>query len=240
MKYSIVIPARNEEQRLRDTVLSYATCLEARGLADDAEIWLVVNGSDDGTDAVAARLATELGLVRHVVTAERLGKGGAVRRGFALASGDVLAFVDADNSTPPDQLHELFAAIDDGADAAIGSRWLRASRQVVAQPLPRRAAGRLFNRLVRLAFGLDYADTQCGAKAFRSAAYRAIEPWLALDGWAFDVEILIRLEQHGFRVEEVPIAWSDASGSRLRFHRDGPAVLLDLVRLRRALAKRVP
>lgn len=235
MKYAIVIPARNEQARLRSTVEEYVAYGERNLGVEGWEIVLVVNGSVDGTGSIARALEGSFGPVRMVETPRRLGKGGAVLLGFDLSEAAIVSFVDADNSTRPGELHKLLQAVDRGAAAAIGSRWLPASRQVVAQPWPRRLASRIFNRLVRRLFELPFSDTQCGAKAFDGAAFQHVRPSLEAFGWAFDVEILVRLRREGYRIEEVPIEWRDSSGSRLRMHRDGPSVLWELTRLRRRL-----
>lgn len=233
MKYAIVIPARNEEARIRGTVEDYVSFARSALAAEGAEIIIVVNGSRDATGSVARRLADEHPAVRAVETPERLGKGGAVYRGFDHSHAEILSFVDADNSTPPVELNKLLQTVAGGASAAIGSRWLAGSRQEIPQPLPRRVAGRAFNQLVRRLFGLPFRDTQCGAKAFARKAYTDVRASLELSGWAFDVEMLVRLRDAGHRVEEVPIVWRDISDSRLRIHRDGPAMLWELAQLLR-------
>jgi glycosyltransferase involved in cell wall biosynthesis len=238
MRYSIVIPACNEQARLRETVADHAAFADRVLGADGAEIIVVVNGSRDHTGAIARELAQGLPLLRVEETTRRLGKGGAVLRGFALSRAAIVSFVDADNSTTPEQLHKLHQAVDQGAVVAIGSRWLPQSRREIPQPWSRQLAGRMFNRLVRQLFDLPFADTQCGAKAFQREAFETIRPSLELTGWAFDVEILVRMRQAGFSIEEVPIRWRDSSRSRLRMHRDAPAVLWELARLRKLVAKR--
>lgn len=95
----------------------------------------------------------------------------------------------------------------------------------------------MLNRLVRRLFDLPFADTQCGAKAFARRAFEQVRPSLEMTGWAFDVEILASLRSAGHRIEEVPIRWQDSSGSRLRMHRDGPAILWELARLRRRIPR---
>jgi len=233
VKYAIVIPACNEEKRLRRTVEDHAAFAEHALGADEVEVVVVVNGCVDRTGAIAHELAQAHASVRVVDTPRRLGKGGAVLLGFDLSEASILAFVDADNSTTPPELLKLLRAVERGAAAAIGSRWLPTSRQLLRQPLTRRVAGRVFNRLVRQLFDLPFADTQCGAKAFERTAFERIRPSLEMTGWAFDVEILVRLRSAGCHIEEVPIAWRDSSGSRLRMHRDAPAVLWELARLLR-------
>lgn len=241
---TVIVPAYNEEERLEGTVRSHHAYLLAQqapageGVENPqspwgkAELLVVVNGSTDATGEIAKRLEEELPLLRVWETPEALGKGGAVYQGFRLARGEIVAFCDADNSTTPEELRIVIDAVLGGRDAAIGSRWCAGSRQVIRQPLGRRIASRIFNLIVRLMFGLPFADTQCGAKAFRR---KILEPLLELpmtSGWAFDVELLWRLRNAGADILEVPIAWIDGSGSRLRMHTDGPQMLAELLKVR--------
>lgn len=235
MKYSIIIPAYNEESRIGDTVRDYAAYIEQHFAPGEAELWIIVNGSRDRTEEIARELARNLPNVHSWETPERQGKGGAVLKGFELASGGIMAFADADNATVASELHKLLNAVENGADAAIGSRWLPGSFQAVPQPLARRIASRVFNGIVRLLFQLPYRDTQCGAKAFRRQAIEAVRNEIHTTGWAFDVALIWRLRCHQFRVEEIPILWSDNSKSRLRMHRDAPSMLWELIKLRLGL-----
>lgn len=232
MNHSIVIPAYNEESRIEATARDYASYVEGHYPAGDAEVLIVVNGSRDRTGEIARELESEIPCVRAWETEERLGKGGAVIRGFELAEGAVVAFTDADNATVPAELRKLLDAVDGGADAAIGSRWLPESVQAIPQPFGRRVASRVFNLITRILFLMPFKDTQCGAKAFKREAIMAVRGRLQSTGWAFDVELLWRLTQDRYTIEEIPIVWRDNSHSRIRMHKDAPSMLLDLVKLR--------
>ncbi len=232
MKYSIVIPAYNEEARIADTVNEYSAYIRDRMPVEETELIIIVNGSFDRTGEIARELEKNYPWVTAWETPERQGKGGAVIQGFRMAKGDILAFADADNATTAAELKKLFDRVEQGSDAAIGSRWLAESDQAVPQPFTRRIASRVFNLLVRVLFQLPFRDTQCGAKAFRKEAFNAIQDDITLTGWSFDVALIWRLCRKGFRVDEVPITWSDNSKSRLRIHKDGPAMLWELIKLR--------
>ena len=90
-----------------------------------------------------------------------------MRNGLLQAAGDIVMFTDADLSAPMEEAERLIAAINDGADVAIGSRWLDRARQTIHQPLYRQFFGRCFNWITRTVMGLPFNDTQCGFKAFR-------------------------------------------------------------------------
>ncbi len=228
MDLTVIVPAYNESARLSDTVREYSSYY----LGSSAEILIIVNGSTDNTPEIASQLQSHLPNVRVWVTPQKLGKGGAIYRGFRLALGDIVAFTDADNSTVPAQLDRVVEAVRSGADVALGSRWLPESVQEIRQPLGRRIASRVFNLIVRLLFGMPYKDTQCGAKAFRVSVLKPLLNHPMSTGWAFDVELIWTLRRKGARIVEVPIVWRDNSGSRLRMHKDAPAMLLELLRIR--------
>src|SRR5438445_10617606 len=123
------------------------------------------------------------------------------------ARGRIVLFSDADLSSPIEEAPKLLKALEEGADVAIGSRWLRTETQIQRQPLHRQIFGRIFNLLMRLILGLQYKDTQCGFKAFNRAAAQAIFPLQRIERWGFDPEILFLARKLGFKVKEVPVLW---------------------------------
>jgi dolichyl-phosphate beta-glucosyltransferase len=139
---------------------------------------------------------------------------------------------DADLSTPIEEERRLRAALDAGADLAIGTRAHPEARVVVRQATGREGAGRLLNRLLR-ALGLtDLRDTQCGFKLFRRDAARALFERARIDGFLFDVEILRLARRSGLSLAEVPVEWRNDPDSRVRPLQHWPQVLRDVVRIR--------
>jgi len=138
--------------------------------------------------------------------------------------------MDADGSTSLSEMERLFDRLAT-VDGAIGSRWVPGSVLTVRQGLRRRVESRLFNLLVRMLFGLDYRDTQCGAKVFRKEALDAVLPFIRSTGFEFDVELLWRLRQNGYRVEEVPTTWENRDESKVTTS-DAKEMLLGMLRLR--------
>lgn len=232
MKYSIIIPAYNEEGRIGHTIDEYASYIQHNLPNDETELIVIVNGSHDRTGEITREKEKLYPFMRMWETPERQGKGGAVLKGFDMAKGEIVSFTDADNSTVPEELIKLIRHVEAGSDAAIGSRWLPTSVQSIPQPFSRRLASRVFNMLVRILFQFPYKDTQCGAKAFRKQAIQTVWNEIKTKGWAFDVELIWTLRRHGFKVDEVPIIWRDNSKSRLRMHRDAPAMLYELLKIR--------
>lgn len=228
--YSIVIPAYNEAGRIPATLRSVVDCVRKQGW--DAEVIVVDDGSTDSTAQVVRDFATEAPEVRLLQNPGNRGKGYSVRSGLLQALGDVVMFTDADLSAPMEEAERLFAAIAGGADIAIGSRWLESGRQTHRQPFYRQFFGRCFNAVTRLVMGLDFADTQCGFKAFTRAAAQTVFQLQTIERWGFDPEILFIALKRGFRIEEVPVSWAHDERSRMSYLRDGMKMLEEIAIVR--------
>jgi len=227
---TIVIPAYNESARLGatlDRVLSFAD-----QFTSDVELIVVNDGSIDDTAEIVRRYASKRENVRLLENPGNRGKGYSVRHGILEARGTVVLFTDADLSAPIEEAPKLLAALGDGADIAIGSRWIRADLQTQRQSLARQVLGRAFNLFLRALLRLDFKDTQCGFKAFRRNAARAIFPLQKIEGWGFDAEILFLARQLGFKVTEVPVLWGHDERTRINPVADGARMLVEMMRIR--------
>ena len=220
---TIVVPAYNEAERI-DRLL--------KDLGDfEGYLVFVCDGNDATAEKIRRFADRHPGLsLLCIEFGHRLGKGGGVLEGMKAADTPFVGFMDADGSTPLQEMMKLFARLD-GADGAIGSRWLEGSEIVIAQGWWRRLQSRMFNTLVRVLFGLRFRDTQCGAKAFRKGALDEVLPSMVSRGFEFDVELLWRLQNAGCRIEEVPIRWINRGESRVG-GADGLGMFIALVRLR--------
>lgn len=229
-RYSIVIPAYNETARIERALSSVSMCIRTRGW--DAEVLVVDDGSTDDTAALVEAWARRHPEVRLIRNERNRGKGYSVRNGMLRAAGQIVMFTDADLSSPIEEAERLFAAIGEGADVAIGSRWLIGRRIVHKQPLYRRVFGRCFNALTRSIMRLPFADTQCGFKAFRREAAHLVFGLQRIERWGFDPEILFIGIKRGLRIAEVPVTWGHDERSRISYLRDGMQMLLELVFVR--------
>jgi len=228
--YSIVIPAFNERARITATLEKVLSFIHAQGW--NAEIIVVNDGSGDNTAEVVQSFAAKDPVLRLIENPGNRGKGYSVRNGMLHARGRIVLFSDADLSSPIEESVKLVAALEAGADIAIGSRWLRAELQTQRQPLHRQLFGRIFNLLLRITLGLQFADTQCGFKAFKRAAAQAIFPCQKIERWGFDPEILFLARKFGFKVEEVPVAWGHSGGARINPFIDGARMFQEMLRIR--------
>jgi len=232
-RWSVVIPAFNEADRLPaylDEVVGY---LEGRGAP--WEVIVVDDGSTDGTADVALAAGRAHRHVRLLALGGNQGKGAAVRAGMLAATGESRLFADADGATPIGELKRLEAALAAGADIAIGSRALADPAVSVCARAHRVVAGRLFNWLVARSGLAGIADSQCGFKAFTAAAATDLFGRLATSGFGFDVELLLLAQASGYRLVEVAVNWADRPGSKVGVLRHGPGMLWEIWRARRRL-----
>jgi glycosyltransferase involved in cell wall biosynthesis len=229
-QYSIVIPAFNEGARLPATLEAVVSCIRGQGWA--AEVIVVNDGSRDRTAEVVREFARNAPEVRLIENPGNRGKGYSVRNGLLQALGEVVMFTDADMSAPIEEAEGLFAAIREGADIAIGSRWLEKGRQTHRQPLYRQVFGRCFNAVTRAVMGLRFADTQCGFKAFTRAAAQTVFQLQTIEGWGFDPEILFIALKRGYRIVEVPVSWAHDERTRMSYLKDGLKMLEEIAIIR--------
>jgi glycosyltransferase involved in cell wall biosynthesis len=225
---SVVIPAHNEADGIGELLEAFTTFT---GL----ELIIAEDASTDGTVAIVQEFASRLDNVLLTSSSTVTGKGAAVKRGLALASGDVLGFVDADGSIHPRDFMRIAEAIDRGGDLAVGSRDLPASVIIRAQPLSRRIFGSVYSFLARVLFDVNIRDFQCGCKAFRREVWDAVD--IACEGFAFDAELIAKAHHQGFTVVELPITWSDKSSSKVNVARDAFPMLKCLLKTRAAIRR---
>ncbi|MBZ5685356.1 MAG: glycosyltransferase family 2 protein [Acidobacteriia bacterium] len=228
--YSIVIPAYNESARLGASLEKVLAYVHAQGW--DAEVIVVNDGSRDNTAEIVLNSMAKDPMVKLLENPGNRGKGYSVRNGMLHAQGRIILFSDADLSSPIEEAPKLLHALDAGADIAIGSRWLRAETQTQRQPLHRQLFGRIFNLMLRVSLGLQFADTQCGFKAFKRAAAQAIFPLQKIERWGFDPEILFLARKLGFTVQEIPVLWGHSGGARINPVIDGARMFQEMLRVR--------
>ena len=226
VRYSIVVPAFNEERRIATTL----DCLlhNYGDRASKVEILVVDDGSTDRTAEVVLWYRRKTYRVK-LLKVPHGGKGAAVRHGVARAHGEFVFLCDSDLKQGVSQLEKLETALMSGADVAIGSRWVESNGGADTQPLYRRVSSRIFNFCAHGLLGLHFKDTQCGLKAFTREAAQALFEHQSIDGWGFDPELLLIARRLGYRVAEVPIELDhDYQTSRFRPFRDGITTFTEL------------
>ena len=236
---SIVIPAYNEVHRLEASIRALREYLGS--VRWTHEVILVVERCADGTLELARQLTEGDAGFELIGNKAHRGKGCAVRTGILRARGEIAFFMDADLSTPLPEMDRFLARFEEPrwVDVLVGNRQHAHSAILKRQSFARRKMGQGFNALLRLLVGIELADTQCGFKAFRRQAREAIFSRQKLDGFAFDVEVLLLAARLGFKVEDMPVHWIDSRGSKVRIVRDSLRMLFDAMRVRRIVAAAV-
>jgi dolichyl-phosphate beta-glucosyltransferase len=223
---TIVIPARDEAARLAPTLEAMRAYVDTARLS--VEILVVDDGSRDSTAAVARRHGGAS--TRVIRLPHNRGKGAAVRAGVSAAVAPRILTCDADLATPIEELPRFQAALDAGADVAIGSRHMAGARIERAQPWSRRVFGGIFRLVARISLHLSVRDAMCGFKLFRADAARSLFARSVIDDYAFDLEVLY-LARDCYRVVELPVRWRHVDGSRIHVRTAAWRAARDIVRI---------
>lgn len=224
---SVVIPAYNEEAGLAAIVRRvWATeaALTAAGLAE-LEVLVVDDGSADDTPHIAAQLVHEYPRTRCLRHPRNRGYGAALKTGFAQARGDLIAFLDADGTYPPEHLPALCQQALNGSDLVIGSRLAGA---VSHMPLTRRAGNLFFARLLSLLGRQHVSDSASGMRVFKREVLARIYP--LPNGLNLTPVMSTRAIHEGLVITEVPIPYRERIGrSKLSLMRDGSLFLRSMI-----------
>ena len=220
---SVVIPAHNEAGEIDKLLQEFNSF-------DGLELIVAEDASTDGTPGIVQEFASRNRNVMLTRSITLTGKGGAIKRGLAAASGDVLGFIDADRSIHPDDFMRVVDAIHCGADLAVGSRRLPASVILQPQPILRRILSSAYTVLARALLHTTERDLQWGCKAFRRSLWDALS--VNCDGFAFDTELVAKAHKKGFAIAEVPITWRNKADSKVKVRRDVLSMLRCLLSVR--------
>jgi dolichol-phosphate mannosyltransferase len=207
----LVLPTYNEAENVRQ-IVSAAGAVLSQAAPEGFRVLIVDDGSPDGTGEIADELAAEHGWVSVLHRSEKGGIGPAYLAGFAHALAHGAGYVmemDSDFSHDPADLARLLEAVRDGADLALGSRYVRGGG-VRNWGLLRRFVSEGGSTYARIVLGLQVKDLTGGFKCFRREVLERIHfDSVRSRGYAFQVELTYRAVQAGFRVVEVPIVFRD-------------------------------
>jgi glycosyltransferase involved in cell wall biosynthesis len=224
------MPAYNEEKRIMPVLKNYYSHFKKK-FEDNFEIIVVPNNCTDNTAYVVNLFSKNNPEVKVFDIPYYVGKGGAVMRGFEIAKGDYIGFVDADKSTSPREFFKLYDKIDN-FHGVIASRKIKGAIIYPKRKLTQDFFSMLFNLKTRILFGLKYKDTQCGAKLFRKDIAKFLTRNYSESGWIFDVDLLYLCKKNKIRILEQPIFWTDhVQDSKLSFF-DGIKSALKLLKYR--------
>lgn len=228
---SVIIPTYNEEVLIQDTLERTAAFLQ--GKYDFYEIIITDDGSLDSTLNIVQTLARKNPHIKVLSSNQNHGKGYAVRQGMLQAKGDYVFFMDADLSTPLDEIPNLLDGMNrENADVGIGSRALTESRLVKPQNFLRQSMGKIFNILFQIVLMRGIKDSQCGFKCFRRESIKSIFNQAVISGFCFDAEILFIARKRGFLILELPVKWINCEDSRVSIISSSAHMLLDIFNIR--------
>jgi putative flippase GtrA len=208
----IVVPVHNEQQVLEASIWRLHSYLTA-SFPFSFRVTIADNASTDATWPLALRLAGRLRQVRAVHIPQK-GRGRALRQVWSASDAAVVAYMDVDLSTGLEALLPLVAPLLSGhSDLAIGTR-LANGAAVVRGPR-RELVSRCYNLLLRATMRARFSDAQCGFKAGRTEAVKALLPAVEDQTWFFDTELLLAAQRGGLRIHEVPVDWVEDTDSRV-------------------------
>ncbi len=220
---SLVIPAYNEENRIKNVMTRYLDFFPGFEL-------IVVCDGTDSTTSIVKKFMNGYPQIKLLEFNERLGKGKGIIEGMKVARGNIIGFVDSDESIDPGDVGKMIGTLSN-VDGVIASRRLKQSKIIIKQSLMRRISSKAFNILVNIIFNLGFEDTQCGAKFFRKEAISDVLNDLKTKEFEFDVELLWKLKKKGYNVVEYPITWKHSEGSSFSLF-NGPKMIFSLLKVR--------
>lgn len=223
MEISVVIPAFNEAEDIQRTVLEVQSYLKNH--FSSFEIIVVDDKSTDRT----LEIIQSIDGIRVLRNLKNHGKGYTVAKGMKNALGDLLLFMDADNSTKISELHNFLSELKD-YDLVIASRGLKDSKVTVSQNFLKTSLGKMGNFFSRILIDRNIRDTQCGFKLFKKSAQHLFDR-LTIEGFAFDFELIFLARKYKFRVKEMPVVWVNNFNSAVRWY-DYPKTMLNLIGIR--------
>jgi dolichyl-phosphate beta-glucosyltransferase len=239
MDLSIVIPAYNEESKIKRDVEQAALFLNQHSL--EGEVIVVDDGSEDRTAAAASQVHTGPSIKLKIIRLQKnKGKGFAVKTGILASKGEAVLFADSGTCVPYENALHYIKRIKAGdVDIAMASRFAKETVIHRNRPLPRRILSRLFHWAAVLIAGLPkkITDSQCGFKIYRGDTARKLFSQCHISGFLFDLEILIRAIKQGCTITEFPVEWTCDLDTRLRPSSHAKQVLKDLFKVRKIAKK---
>jgi dolichyl-phosphate beta-glucosyltransferase len=232
---TLVVPGFNEAKRVEASIRDIKSFFQSNpDPQNNIEILFVIEKSSDNTVELARRSIGDDKRFRLIANEVQKGKGYAVKTGMLQAAGQIVFFMDLDLSTPLVEVFSFMAHFQSSpeTDIIIGSRQHAKSQIIKKQHPLRQKMGQTFNFFVQ-AFALKgITDTQCGFKAFRRQTIVPIFRRQTIDGFSFDVEILMIAQKLGYKIEVHPVKWVNSPDSKVRILQDSFKMFVDLLMMR--------
>lgn len=227
---SVIIPAYNEEKRIKITLEAVYSYLSRQNYEWEAIV--ISDGSKDRTVEVVSEFISNKPGISLIANTQNRGKGYVVKQGMLRARGDYRLFTDADNSTSIEQIEKFWPFFNEGYDIVIGSIEVPGAKIHEHAQWYRRALGKYSKYLIRFVAGLwSVHDTQRGFKCFTAKAAEDIFSRAKIDRFGFDIEVLALAKKMGYQIKEVPVIWNNPGGGTVHL-KSYIETLKDLFRIR--------
>ncbi len=234
MKYSLCIPMYNESSIIAQTAETLSSYMENN--FTNYEIIFSDDGSLDNSKDIVASL--ELPHVRIVSYEKNAGKGKAVRNAILNAQGEIVMFTDADLAFGTAVIKDVFEAMEKDPDAKmlVGSRAIHPAGYA-GYTFIRKLASKTYLKVLKVFGGLKVSDSQCGCKAFRFPEGKEIFSQCLINGFAFDFEVILRMDQKKYKIIEHPVNIVNHRESKVNIIKDTFKMLKDIMRIKKQLRK---
>jgi dolichyl-phosphate beta-glucosyltransferase len=229
MDLSVVIPCYNEEKKLLNSLGTIHKYLLDNNYS--FEMLVVNDGSKDGTKEIIENFMQTKENIRLINLEKNMGKGFAVKTGILNAKKDFILFMDADLSTPIEELGS-FKEQSPNYNILIGSRKVKGANITSFQPWHRKLAGEIFPLVVQVLGVSKMRDTQCGFKMFKREVGQRLVSKQTIDRWGFDAELMYLAKKYKYRVKELPVSWENSVDSKLNTIKDGFGMFRELVKIK--------
>lgn len=210
---SVVMAAYNEEKRISGSLLDIDHYLSKQGYA--YEIIVVNDGSTDRTADIVKRFTNLIKNLKLIDNRQNRGKGYSIKQGMLVAQGEYRIYIDADNAISFEQLENFWPWLEKGYDIVIGSIEVKGAKIEEHAAWYRRLLGKWSKYLIRLLAVWEIRDTQRAFKLFPAEAVKDIFPFLTIERWGFDIEILVIAKKRGYKIKELPVRWVNPAGSKV-------------------------
>ncbi len=233
----VVMPAYNEGALIKENLLRASHILS--GFVRNYQIIAVNDGSTDNTSDAIHEAAQADSHIAYISYTDNMGKGYAITTGVRHANADYIAFLDSDMELNPKMLRYFLRALQTtDADIAIGSKLHKKSK--LNYPVSRKILSVGYYVLLKLLFNLKLKDTQTGIKLFKSDIIKPICSSLQSYGYAFDIEILAKAVNQGYKIIELPIElnYSRPKNEKTRFSiKQIFTIFKETLKIRKAIKK---
>ncbi len=227
MKFSVIIPARNEEDCIESTLNALVNVLEQNKF--DYELLVISDHCTDSTEEKVKKLSSVNPKIVSAINPNAPGFGMAIRAGLDIASGDAVAIFMADASDSPDDLVEYFRLIEEGAECVFGSRFIKGGK-VVDYPLHKLILNRVVNLMIRILFRHGLNDTTNAFKCYRKEVIEGCRPFLS-PHFNLTVELPLKAIVRGYSFKIIPISWHNRKSgvSKLKIKEMGSRYLFIII-----------